>query len=178
MILCDTLIMIVHVSDTIRYTIIYIYIYIYLYIYIYIYFFFLTCPGTMSSLRLYNESARGWSLHEDNVEVSTNSAPHDGQDTERILPTIRVIWYKRVYDQYDNLLLASQPLKKDVNKKSRYRTNRSSDMENTVLGIHHVTNVTTVLSETTVSDRVSRYPQQQTLRMRTVNLSATVRRKR
>ena len=55
----------------------------------------------------------------------------------------------------DNLLSPSQPLKKGVNKKCRYRTN--SYLENTVLEINHVTNVTTVLSETTASDRVSRY---------------------
>ena len=36
-----------------------------------------------------------------------------------------------------------------------YRT--SSELENTVLEINHVTNVSTVLSETTASDRVSRY---------------------
>ena len=32
----------------------------------------------------------------------------------------------------------------------------SSELENSVLEINHVTNVTTVLNETTVSDRVSR----------------------
>jgi len=39
-------------------------------------------------------------------------------------------------------------------QKCRYRT--SSELEDSVLEINHVTNVTTVLSETTASDRVSR----------------------
>ena len=39
-------------------------------------------------------------------------------------------------------------------QKSRYRT--SSELENSVLEVNHGTNVTTVLSETTVSDGVSR----------------------
>jgi len=39
-------------------------------------------------------------------------------------------------------------------QKYRYRT--SSELENSVLEINHVTNVTTVLGETTASDRVSR----------------------
>ena len=40
-----------------------------------------------------NESARGSSLRETNVEVSAKGAPHDGQDTVKTLRAI--IWYKR-----------------------------------------------------------------------------------
>jgi len=50
--------------------------------------------------------------------------------------------------------VAVQPLKKDVKKKCRYRT--SSELENSVLEINHVTNMTKVLNDTTASDRVSR----------------------
>ena len=50
--------------------------------------------------------------------------------------------------------LAVPTSKKDVHKKCRYRT--SSELENSVLEINHVTNVTTVLDETAASDRVSR----------------------
>ena len=32
-----------------------------------------------------NESARGWSLRETNVLVSTKGAPHDGEDTVKTL---------------------------------------------------------------------------------------------
>jgi len=71
-----------------------------------------------------NEFARGWSLREGNVSVSTKGAPHDGQDTESfvqhhmmgktqkdaqkdaqsILP--RIISYKRacIRNQCDNFL--------------------------------------------------------------------------
>jgi len=45
-----------------------------------------TRKGNMHSS---NESARGWSLSEANVKVSTRSALHDGQDTEK------TIWFKR-----------------------------------------------------------------------------------
>jgi len=44
--------------------------------------------------------------------------------------------------------------KKDVKKKCRYRI--SSELENTVQEINHVTNVTKVLNKTTASNRVSR----------------------
>jgi len=68
------------------------------------------------NVHISNKSARGWSLREANVFVSTTGAPHDGHDTERTLRTI--IWYKRacISNQRDNLLSLSQPLKKDVNK--------------------------------------------------------------
>ena len=66
-----------------------------------------------------------------------------------------IIWYTRacIGNHRDNFLSPSKPLKTDVNKKCRYRT--SSELENSVLEINHVTNVTTVLSGTTASDRVS-----------------------
>ena len=66
-----------------------------------------------------------------------------------------IIWYTRacIGNHRDNFLSPSEPLKPDVNKKCRYRT--SSELENSVLEINHVTNVTTVLSGTTASDRVS-----------------------
>ena len=47
-----------------------------------------TRKGNMHSS---NESARGWSLSEANVKVSTRSALHDGQDTEK------TIWFKRAW---------------------------------------------------------------------------------
>ena len=56
----------------------------------------------------------------------------------------------------DNLLSPFEPLKKGRQQKCRYRT--SSELENSVLEINHVTNVTvtTVLDESAASDRVSR----------------------
>jgi len=68
----------------------------------------------------------------------------------------RVGRYKRACNRQTTrrLSLTVSTSKKDVNKKCHYRT--SSKLENSVLEINHVTNVTTVLSETTVSDRVSR----------------------
>ena len=61
-----------------------------------------------------------------------------------------------VFDkQSRHLSLAVPTSKKDVHKTCRYRT--SSELENSVLEINHVTNVTTVLDETAASDRVSRY---------------------
>jgi len=79
--------------------------------------------------------------------VSAKGAPHDGQDTVKTLRTI--IWYKRACIRQTTRQLCvaiptRQPLKKDVNRKCRYRT--SLDLENTVLEINHVTNVTAVLS--------------------------------
>ena len=50
--------------------------------------------------------------------------------------------------QRDNLMSPSNLLKQE---KYRYRT--SSELENSVLEINHVTNVTTVLNETTASFR-------------------------
>ena len=52
------------------------------------------------------------------------------------------------------LSLAIPTTKKDVHKICRYRAN--FELENSVLEINHVTNVTTVLDETAASDRVSR----------------------
>jgi|AntRauMFilla1563_2_1112583.scaffolds.fasta_scaffold28299_1 hypothetical protein len=54
------------------------------------------------------------------------------------------------------LSLAVPTSLKDVNKTCRYRT--SSELENSVLEINHVTNVTIVLDETAAWDRVSRSP--------------------
>ena len=87
--------------------------------------------------------------------MSAKDAPHDGQDTVKTLRTI--IWYKRacIGQTTQQPSVAVQPLKKDVKKKCRYRT--SSELENSVLEINHVTNVIEVLNETTASDRVSRY---------------------
>jgi len=62
-----------------------------------------------------------------------------------------------VFDkQSRHLSLAVPTSKKDVHKKCRYRA--SSELENSVLEINHVTDVTTVqvLDETAASDRVSR----------------------
>jgi len=56
--------------------------------------------------------------------------------------------------QSRHLSLAVPTSKKDVYKKCCYRT--SSKLENSVLEINHVMNVTTVLDETVASDRVSR----------------------
>ena len=86
--------------------------------------------------------------------MSAKGAPHDGQDTVKTLRTI--IWYKRAcFGQITRQpSVAVQPLKKDVKKKCRDRT--SSELENSVLEINHVTNVTKVLNETTASDRVAR----------------------
>jgi len=58
--------------------------------------------------------------------------------------------------QRDDFLLPTEPLKKDVNKNVVQSYRRSSELENSVLEINCVTNVTTVLSETTASDGVSR----------------------
>ena len=107
-----------------------------------------------------NESARGSSLRKANVQLSAKGAPHDGQDTVNTLRTI--IWYKRlcIGQTTRQPSAAVQPFKKDVKKNSittcRYRT--SSEIENSVLEINHVTNVTKVLNKTTASDRVSRSP--------------------
>ena len=86
--------------------------------------------------------------------MSAKGAPHDGQDTVKTLRTI--IWYKRacIGQTTRQPSVAVQSLKKDEEKKSRYRT--SSELENSVLEINHVRNVTKVLNETTASDRVSR----------------------
>ena len=67
-------------------------------------------------------------------------------------------WYKRacIGQSTRQPSVAVQPFKKDVKKKFRYRT--SSELENPVLEINHVTNVTKVLKKTTASDRVSRSP--------------------
>ena len=99
-----------------------------------------------------DESARGSSLRKANVQVSAKGTQNEGQDTVKALRTI--IWYKRacIRQTTRQRSLAVQPLKKDV--KCRYRT--SSELENSVLEINQVTNVTTVLNETTTSDRVSR----------------------
>ena len=61
-----------------------------------------------------NESARGWSLREANVWVSTKGAPHDGQDTAKTLRTI--VWYDVLVlgKQCDSFLSPPQPLKKNV----------------------------------------------------------------
>ena len=79
----------------------------------------------------------------------------------RCLPNTRKI---AVFDKTDSLpcvrqttrqlSLAVPTSKKDNDKKCRYRT--SSEPENSVLEIKHVTNVTTVINETAASDRVSR----------------------
>ena len=86
--------------------------------------------------------------------MSATGAPYDWQDTVKTLRTI--IWYKRacIVQTTRQPSVAVQPLKTDVKKKCRYRT--SSELENIVLEINHVTNVTKVLNETTASDRVSR----------------------
>jgi len=61
-----------------------------------------------------------------------------------------------VFDKQSQYLSLAVPTsKKDVHKKCRYRT--SSELENSIQEINHVTNVTTVLDETAASDRVSRY---------------------
>jgi len=85
--------------------------------------------------------------------VSTKGAPHDGQDTVKTLRTI--IWYTRACIRQTNAttLFGRPNLKKGrQQKKCRYRT--SSELENSVLEINHVTNVTTVLDETAASDRL------------------------
>ena len=81
--------------------------------------------------------------------MSAKGAPHDGKDTVKTLRTI--IWYKRacIMETTQLLSIAVQTSKKDVNKSVFYRT--SSELENSVLEINHVTNVTTVLNETAVS---------------------------
>jgi len=63
-----------------------------------------------------NESARGWSLREANVQVSFTGAPHDGQDTVKTLRTI--IWYKRacIRQTTRQLSLAVSTSKRDVNQ--------------------------------------------------------------
>jgi len=86
--------------------------------------------------------------------VSTKGAPHDGQDTVKTLPTI--IWYKRacISPTTRQLSLDVPTSKKGRQQKCRYRS--SSELENPVLEINHVTNLITILSETAGSDRVSR----------------------
>ena len=63
-----------------------------------------------------NQSARGSSLREANVYVSAKGAPHDGQDTVKTLRMI--IWYKRacIRQKTQQLSMAVQTSKKDVNK--------------------------------------------------------------
>ena len=60
----------------------------------------------------------------------------------------------RIYRDNLSQSEASPNLLKGRQQKCRYRT--SSELENYVLEINYVTNVTTVLGETTASDRVSR----------------------
>jgi len=86
--------------------------------------------------------------------VSAKGAPHDGQDTVKTLQTI--IWCKRAcVKQTTGRPFCRRPTsKKGRQEKCRYRT--ISELENSVVEINHVTNVTTVLNETTASDRVSR----------------------
>jgi len=80
---------------------------------------------------------------------------HDGQNTEKTLQTI--IWYRRacIKQTTRQPSLAVPTSSKGRQEKRRHRT--SSKLENSVLEINHVTNVNTVLGETTASDRVSRY---------------------
>jgi len=83
--------------------------------------------------------------------VSAKGAPHDGQDTVRTIIGTKVLVFDK---QSRHLSLAVPTSKKDVHKECRYRA--SSELENSVLEINHVTNMTTVLDETAASDRVSR----------------------
>jgi len=81
--------------------------------------------------------------------VRAKGAPHDGKDTVKTLRAI--IWYKRAcIRQTTRRLSIAVP----ISKKCRYRT--SSELENSILEINHVTNVTTVLNETAASGWASR----------------------
>ena len=83
--------------------------------------------------------------------MSAIGAPHDGQDTVKTLRTI--IWYKRACIWQTTRRLSITV--KGRQHKCRYKT--SSELENSVLEIDHVTNVTTVLNETAESGWGSRY---------------------
>jgi len=58
---------------------------------------------------------------------------------------------------YLNLFKNHRRLMRATGRQQKYHHRTSSELENSVLGINHVTNVTTVLSETKAADRVSRY---------------------
>ena len=103
-----------------------------------------------------NGSARGWSLREVNVWVSSKGAPHDGQDTVQILQTI--IRYKRacIRQTTRQLSLAVPTSKKGRQHKCRCTTHFLTG--NSVPELDHVSNVTIALNETAASDSVPRSP--------------------